>query len=126
MHEVERKLREFHATFEHHTGSAPGVPNDQTVVLRERLIREEYGELMGALAEGDLVGILDGACDLVYVVVGTCLSYGLPFTAGFDEVHRSNMDKLIDGKHYRDRFGKTVKPPGWQPPDLARVIEEAS
>lgn len=124
LDKVERDLLNFHMAFDHNIGGPPAVPDDATVVLRERLIREEYGELMHAMAEGDLVEILDGACDLVYVVVGTCVSYGLPFSEGWDEVQRANMAKLVDGKHERDAGGKTVKPPGWQPPDLARIIEE--
>jgi predicted HAD superfamily Cof-like phosphohydrolase len=40
----------------------------------------------------------------------------------FNEVHRSNMAKLVDGKVLRRDDGKVLKPEGWQPPQLAQFL----
>ena len=41
----------------------------------------------------------------------------------FNEVHRSNMAKLVDGKVIRREDGKVLKPEGWQPPQLAQFLQ---
>lgn len=128
--DVQKALEEFHSTFDHYMGGAPAVPppedGERTKELRKRLIREEFQELIDAIDADDLVGIADGVADLVYVAVGTDVSYGIPFNLTFREVHRSNMDKLVDGQHYRDDAGKTIKPPGWQPPNIEGILRAAS
>jgi predicted HAD superfamily Cof-like phosphohydrolase len=49
-----------------------------TMLLRERLMLEELGELASACHEEDLEKIADGMCDLLYVVLGTGVSFGVP------------------------------------------------
>lgn len=49
-----------------------------TVILRQRLILEELGELAIAIHGRDLEMIADGLCDLLYVVAGTAVSLGVP------------------------------------------------
>ena len=44
----------------------------------------------------------------------------------FNEVHRSNMAKLVDGKVIRRDDGKVLKPEGWQPPQLAQFLPDES
>lgn len=54
-----------------------------------------------------------------------CQYYKLPFEAGWAEVHGSNMAKLQpDGTVLRREDGKVIKPDGWLPPDLGRVIAD--
>ena len=61
--------------------------------------KEEVGKFVAASEKGDLVGIADALADIVYVVYGTALTYGLDLDAVLREVHRSNMSKLgSDGK----------------------------
>lgn len=52
-----------------------------TALLRQRLMLEELGELACACHDGDLEKIADGLCDLLYVVLGTCVSLGIPVKA---------------------------------------------
>lgn len=87
--------------------------------LRASLIEEESLETIAALRNNDLLGTIDGLCDLLYVTYGTAVSMGLDLEPFFDEVHRSNMTK-IGGPIRPD--GKRLKPPGWDPPDLAKVL----
>jgi len=50
--------------------------------------------------------------------------YGFPFDKVWDEVHRSNMDKIdpATGKVLRTPAGKVGKPEGWRPPDIEGVL----
>src|ERR1700733_243635 len=74
--------------------SAPGLPSNARRELRRRLISEEHNEFLEAEEENDLVAIADALGNLVYVILGTCLEYGIPFNAVFEEIHRSNLTKL--------------------------------
>ena len=60
--------------------------------------------------------------DIIYIVCGTAASYGIPLNKVFDEVHRSNMAKLVDGKPIRREDGKILKPEGWTAPDIKKVL----
>lgn len=124
-------LREFHTAFEHGIADRPtlDVP-DHVKALRLNLITEELDELAEALGwpgeAGDLVEVADALMDLLYVVYGACLTFGIPVGECFAEVHRSNMSKLgPNGEHERDANGKTVKGPHFSPPNLAPILEAA-
>jgi len=97
----------------------------QTIHSRMRLIFEEYGELADAVLSDNLVEILDGAADLIYVVLGTVHVFGL--SEVFDEVwqvvHSSNMKKL-ENKITLDSNGKIRKPEGWEKPNIQRILEK--
>lgn len=107
--------------------------------LYHNLCREEMDELSDAFEflqncsyederRTALIACLDGAADLLYVLAGFCNSLGLPLEYAFQEVHASNMAKAIlqpDGtyKVILREDGKTLKPEGWIPPNLDRVID---
>ena len=88
--------------------------------LRARLIREEADETVKAILEGDLVEAIDGLCDLLYVALGTAVSFGVDLEPFWEEVHANNMTKLagpiVDGK--------LRKPEGWKPPRIRELLRE--
>lgn len=94
--------------------------------LRIALMQEELDEYKDAVTAGNLVDIADALADLEYVLLGTVIAHGLQhhFTALFDEVHRSNMAKGIDGVITKRDDGKILKPESWTPPDLTSIIEK--
>ena len=112
---------EFHRAFDVLVGRAPASPDSGVVDLRLKLIKEELAELEAAMAEGNLIGIADGLADLLYVVYGTAVSYGMDIRPIFDEVHRSNMAKVGGAKR---EDGKVLKPDGWAAPNLAPILEK--
>lgn len=78
--------------------------------LRLALIEEEYTEFLEALEYGDPVHIAKEACDLVYVVVGTLISHGIPFNDSFAILQQSNMSKVgPDGQVNKRSDGKILK-----------------
>lgn len=97
-------------------------PEDKRFI-RAHLMIEELGELMQALADCDELGALDALADLLYVVLGTAVTLDLPVVEAFEEVHRSNMTKR---RQSTDAHGERVrdKGPGYDPPDLARILSE--
>jgi predicted HAD superfamily Cof-like phosphohydrolase len=66
---------------------------------------------------------IDALCDLLYVVFGTFVSFGLNPTPFFNEVHRSNMSKF-DGGVSVNADGKITKGKLYSPPNLDRVLAE--
>jgi predicted HAD superfamily Cof-like phosphohydrolase len=94
------------------------------IELRIKLLREEVEEYAEAARAGDLVEVIDALADIGYILAGTILNHGMQniYDDAFDEVHRSNMAKLVDGKVLRREDGKVMKPQGWTAPQLAQFV----
>ena len=96
---------------------------DDLAKLRVALLEEEVGEFVTASEKGDLIGIADALADIVYVVYGTALTYGIDLDSVLREVHRSNMSKLAaDGKPLIREDGKVLKSEQYFPPDIASAL----
>src|SRR6266568_803166 len=96
---------------------------DDLAKLRVALLQEEVSEFVTASENGDLVGIADALADIVYVVYGTALTYGIDLDAVLREVHRSNMSKLgRDGKPLIRDDGKVLKSDQYFPPDVVAAL----
>lgn len=73
-------VREFHELNGQVVNLSPPpepVPT-RTAVLRIRLILEEASETVIAIHEGNLIETADGLADLLYVILGTAVSFGVP------------------------------------------------
>jgi predicted HAD superfamily Cof-like phosphohydrolase len=105
-------VKAFHRTFDIAANPVPTVIDGRTRELRVKLIQEEFDELKEALAAEDLSSIAKEMADLLYVVYGTAVSYGIDMDPVFREVHRSNMSK-VGG--YKREDGKWVKPATYSP-----------
>lgn len=120
-------VRKFHEIYGLTIKDAPDISDEKVNALRINLLQEELDEMKDALAQGDIVGVLDALTDLQYVLDGAYLSFGLHDVknAAFDEVQRANMSKLgADGKPVvRESDGKILKGPNYSPPDLKTVYE---
>lgn len=116
-------MRAFHGKFGAYIGSKPGFPPADVAELRRDLIVEETEELFRAMERRDLAGVADALADLLYVVYGTAVSFGIDIRPVFAEVHRANMAKTGGGMR---PDGKVLKPAGWQPPRIVEVLEQLS
>ena len=117
-------VREFHRAAGAYTSEEPtlDVPSEVRE-LRVRLISEELDELRAALAVDDLVAVADAIADLLYVVYGAAVAFGIPIEEVFAEVHRANLAKLDSGAGPLERSdGKLLKPHGWKAPDVGGVL----
>jgi predicted HAD superfamily Cof-like phosphohydrolase len=120
-------LRESHVVQQLPTNEVPTLDVPESVKqLRCALIEEEAAEFRAAVESGDLIGLADAIADLLYVVYGAALTFGIPVLEVFAEVHRSNMTKLDDNglPVYRED-GKVLKGPNFSPPDLVPILEAA-
>lgn len=119
---MQQKVLDFHIASNSVVGETLNTLDANTAILRMTLMREELSELETALEDHDLNGIADGLADLLYVVLGTAVSCGINIEPVFNEVHRSNMTKFIDG--YRRADGKWIKGPSYSPADITSVLQQ--
>jgi predicted HAD superfamily Cof-like phosphohydrolase len=119
-----KALRIWHRKFGFPILEDPQAPSESRRNLRVELIHEEWEEFAEASRVCDVTGAADALADLLYVVYGAALEWGIPLDDVFVEVHRSNMSKVWpDGTvHYRED-GKVLKPPTYSPADVAKVLK---
>jgi hypothetical protein len=91
--------------------------------MRAHLHLEELDELHDAMSAADEVLVLDALADLMYVVVGTAVTFDLPLPEAFTAVHESNMTKEAQ-EDDPDRDRVRIKGPGYKAPDLAGVLRD--
>jgi phosphoribosyl-ATP pyrophosphohydrolase len=142
-------VKEFHRKFGypigHRLDGPPGIGADCSITLhkvattllqlfrengdlryyRLHLITEETAELAEALREMNEEETLDALADLLYVVLGTAVTFDLPIEAAFDEVHRSNMTKSPDYRKKRFTKDTDAKGDSYEPPNLQSVLKGA-
>ena len=117
--------------------AAGHTPDPKRVSLYLDLVREEIGELEEAMAayhcaenkQDEQIAkadILDAICDSVWVLIGLGKVMDLPLEWGWDLVALSNARKIDPelGTILRDESGKIMKPLGWKPPDMLRIIKQ--
>jgi predicted HAD superfamily Cof-like phosphohydrolase len=110
------------AMFMRACGQSVGEKNREQFELYMKLIREEVQELHDAKTHDQ---VFDALLDIIVVCIGAGHSAGYPMEAGWDAVHISNLRKIdpTTGKVERREDGKILKPDGWRPPNLARLLE---
>jgi len=118
------KEQEMTEQFNRHFGltvnSTPTCPSAADRLLREKLILEELKELVDAKT---LVDVADALGDLLYVVYGSAVTYGIDLEPVFAEIHRSNMTKLWGGSEIRkNEYGNVIKPTTYSPANIKAEI----
>lgn len=121
--EVASMVREFHERFYRTMRFQPMLPAVDERLTRHALLHEEFEEYRDAEAASDIEGIADALGDMVYVIYGTALTYGIDLDAVIDEIHASNMTKLADdGLPLLRPDGKVLKGPNYEPPNIKEVL----
>jgi len=122
-----RKVREFHEKME----LAVDQPfSKELLEFRMKLIFEEVQELAetGIELESNLdleerhvlmQDFLKEMCDIVYVIKGTAVSFGMNFDRAYSLVHQSNMSKYPFTKC---EHGKVLKGKNYKPPVLEECV----
>jgi predicted HAD superfamily Cof-like phosphohydrolase len=106
----------------------PTIPEMPLALFRISLIEEEVHELAEALAKENIVEMSDAMGDILYVLLGSAVSFGIDLEPIFQEIHRSNMTKLVqDGNGQwtltKRHDGKVLKPATYEPPNLTPIIQ---
>jgi predicted HAD superfamily Cof-like phosphohydrolase len=116
-------VEDFMLAFGQDVELTPIIPDRAITELRLALIEEEVDELREALRKNDVVEVADALTDILYVVYGAGLSFGIDLDACFLEVHESNMSKLgDDGQPIYREDGKVLKGARYFSPQLALVM----
>jgi predicted HAD superfamily Cof-like phosphohydrolase len=108
----------------------PGRPelcSEEVFRFRHEFMQEELAEMWDAYRDKDMVKFADSIADLLYVAYGTAVLCRIPIDAVFEEVHRANMRKVRangddDPRGTRGSKFDVVKPEGWTPPDVVKVL----
>ena len=106
---------------------SPGLRYD---MIKEEL--EEYFDSCYAVCypkvklDIDKVEQADAIGDMLYLVFGAVIDAGLEdkIEAIFDEIHRSNMSKLENGKPIYREDGKVKKGKDYFPPNIKAILDE--
>ncbi len=122
-----KKVREFHKKME----LAIDQPfSKELLEFRMKLILEEVQELAEAGIELEsnldleerhvlMQDFLKEMCDIVYVIKGTAVSFGMDFDKAYNLVHKSNMSKYPFTKC---EHGKVLKGKNYKPPVLEECV----
>jgi predicted HAD superfamily Cof-like phosphohydrolase len=109
-----------------HEGAGPRVVPDDLMEFRRKFLHEELEEFEEGLAEGDEAKMADALIDLVYVAMGTAHLRGYPWQQLWDDVQRANMSKVRAARDGHDSKRNSqydvVKPDGWEPPAIGRLL----
>lgn len=101
----------------------PSWPSYDIMLLRGKLIQEEFQELTQAISQPDFAKIVDSSLDLVYVLLGLLVAMGVDARPIWQAIQEANMAKA-GGPIRVD--GKVLKPEGWTHPNVAHIIAEQS
>ena len=122
-----KKVREFHEKMK----LAIDQPYSKELMdFRLKLLFEEIQELATAALDieevndkddryGLMQNLLKEMCDVVYVIKGMAVSFGMDFDEAFTLVHKSNMSKL---PLIKDADGKVMKGLNYEPPILEGLV----
>lgn len=124
MKSLLQDVREFREACGLPIATKVGFPSRECVELQQRLLREEYLEWIAASSERDMVEVADALADMIYIIVGTALEFGIPLDRVWDEVQRSNMAKVDPetGRVARRDDGKILKPKNWEGPRISEAL----
>jgi predicted HAD superfamily Cof-like phosphohydrolase len=118
-----KSVKDFHIAFNQRVGEKPELPDMKERELRGKLLTEEFKEYINAEHNNDIVNIAQELADIIYIACGTAVSYGIPLDKVFAAIHKANMNKLVDGKPLKREDGKVIKPEGWKPADIKKIIK---
>lgn len=119
---MQDQVKAFMYAMEQEVPLGPKVPTLKVQKLRIELISEELNELINSIGNSSnddmltLVNVADALADILYVVHGCAVAFGLDMQPIFNVVHACNMKKL-DGPI--SESGKRLKPSGWTGPEPA-------
>ena len=125
MKKLFKQRAEFNDRFEISHRDTFGIIPEEEYNLEYDMLQEELDEYLKACRENDKIEIADAIGDMLYLVIGTAYKHGLDAETTeriMDEIHRSNMSKLHDGKVVKDEYGKISKPSSFTPPDIGGCL----
>lgn len=103
----------------------PTFLDPEAFKFRVKFMQEELDEFITDHSEHNMHGAADALVDLAYVLHGTALMMGLPWSELWDEVQRANMAKeraTCASQSKRGSALDVIKPEGWKAPDHTAAL----
>ena len=126
------KVKEFHKAFDLALGEKP---TEDSMGFRLSLIEEEMEEFEEEIKTYNDIGygpefkdtispnMIKEMTDLLYVIYGTAVSFGIDLDTAFHRTHMSNMSKLgEDGKPIYREDGKVLKSKNYRKPNMDGLV----
>jgi predicted HAD superfamily Cof-like phosphohydrolase len=103
----------------------PVLNSDGTVLIKK--CEDKHGTfdmpVFEEIYRPNLPLIADALGDLLYVIYGTAIAYGIDMESVFNEIHRSNMSKANpDGSVNKREDGKIIKSASYSPARIKEII----
>src|SRR5690606_26928613 len=100
LKEALKRVEKFQLASQQTVNQKPSNLPVTEVEFRDSLLQEEVYETRKAGIDGDLVEVLDGLADCLYVLLGTVNAHGMQevFEEAFKRVCDSNDTKLTGGR----------------------------
>jgi len=108
MGEIVNAVKRFHRKLGFPVAMMP-IPYDMRLDERYAMRKEEWREYNDALFFGDPEDAAEELSDLLYVLIGDAVEYGIPLRDEFVVTHQSNMTKTKS-----PHGGKALKGPGFK------------
>ena len=102
------EVEEFNQTFGKLNNKIPTIPEKMERDFIYNFIQEELDEYKEAADDGDIIGVMDAFCDIMYVLSAGIMAYGLKdkFLASYNEVQQSNLSKSCATEEEADATAK--------------------
>lgn len=140
-----KRIKDFMKLAKQKTPDKPTGLSDAEALLRARLILEEAFETVRDLGfdvksidsslpldksnikvekarDFNMVGVIDGCCDISVVTIGTLIAMGVPDDPFLRLVDENNLQKFGPGHSIRED-GKIIKPIGFKGPDIEGLLK---
>lgn len=129
-----KSVRRFMEACDQPVRRPAAIPPANEQMLRQWLLEEEFQEYKSSVQalrfsgdayarEAAMIEIADALGDMMYVIAGTALSYGIDLDGVLKEICRSNESKIgKNGEVIKDDNGKVMKPKGYRPPRLEPIV----
>lgn len=120
-------VQQFQTRFAIPMAETPSLLHPDLFAFRAAFLHEELTEFCEAHRAQNLPEAADGLVDLAYVLHGTALMMGLPWSTLWQTVHQKNMQKVRvrrPDESARQSMYDVVKPQGWTPPNHRLILGE--
>jgi enolase len=117
----------FNKAFNIRSNNKIGFIKSEEFLLERSMMLEEGLEYFEACRDYDITEITDALADEMFLLIGKIKKHGFnpnQFQLVMDEVYRSNMSKLHNGKIVKNEAGKVVKPSTFSPPNISELLSD--
>lgn len=102
------EVEHFNQIFGKLNNKIPTIPEKMERDFIYNFIQEELDEYKESADKGDIVGVMDAFCDIMYVLSAGIMAYGLKdkFLHAYEEVQLSNLSKSCTTEEEADATAK--------------------